>query len=129
MSGPNQYLWLFSENVSLLGQTLLAFILADDDEVRGLHLGGSRSPGAPGWHRGGQVDRGEGQRRPGTRGDFQVRNLAHAGVFTTDDCISRRVDQYGFFIYWKSEGREGDVKELSQVNDIRGGELPKVCKN
>ena len=37
-----------------------------------------------------------------------------------------RVDEYGFFIYWKSEGREGDVKELSQVNDIRGGELPKV---
>ena len=39
------------------------------------------------------------------------------------------MDQYGFFIYWKSEGREGDVKELSQVNDIRGGELPKVCKD
>ena len=38
------------------------------------------------------------------------------------------MDQYGFFIYWKSEGREGDVKELSQVNDIRNGELPKVCK-
>ena len=37
-----------------------------------------------------------------------------------------RVDEYGFFIYWKSEGREGDVKELSQVNDIRQGELPKV---
>jgi len=36
-----------------------------------------------------------------------------------------RVDEYGFFVYWKSEGREGDVKELSQVNDIRGGELPK----
>ena len=36
------------------------------------------------------------------------------------------MDEYGFFIYWKSEGREGDVKELSQVNDIRGGELPKV---
>ena len=40
-----------------------------------------------------------------------------------------RVDEYGFFIYWKSEGREGDVKELSQVNDIRQGELPKVCIN
>ena len=39
-----------------------------------------------------------------------------------------RVDQYGFFIYWKSEGREGDVKELSQVNDIRQGEMPKVSK-
>ena len=43
-----------------------------------------------------------------------------------DVSIPNRVDQYGFFIYWKSEGREGDVKELSQVNDIRGGELPKV---
>ena len=49
------------------------------------------------------------------------------GPFIAAVCISR-VDQYGFFIYWKSEGREGDVKELSQVNDIRGGELPKVCK-
>ena len=39
------------------------------------------------------------------------------------------MDEYGFFIYWKSEGREGDVKELSQFNDIRGGKLPKVKKN
>jgi len=36
-----------------------------------------------------------------------------------------KVDEFGFFIFWKSEGREGDVKELSQVNDIRLGELPK----
>ena len=36
------------------------------------------------------------------------------------------MDEYGFFIYWKSEGSEGEVKELSQVNDIRGGEMPKV---
>ena len=49
-------------------------------------------------------------------------------LLLADVCISSRVDQYGFFIYWKSEGREGDVKELSQVNDIRGGELPKVCR-
>ena len=35
------------------------------------------------------------------------------------------MDEFGFFIFWKSEGREGDVKELSQVNDIRIGELPK----
>lgn len=36
-----------------------------------------------------------------------------------------RVDEYGFFIYWKSEGREGDVIELCQVSDIRAGGLPK----
>ena len=32
-----------------------------------------------------------------------------------------RVDSYGFFIYWKSEGRDGQVIELSQVSDIRPG--------
>lgn len=36
-----------------------------------------------------------------------------------------KVDQYGFFIYWKSEGRDGQVLELSQVNDIRAGGVPK----
>ena len=35
-----------------------------------------------------------------------------------EDCTVR-VDDCGFFIYWKSNGREGDVLELSQVNDIR----------
>ena len=35
----------------------------------------------------------------------------------TFSCISvSRVDEFGFFIFWKSEGREGDVKELSQVS-------------
>ena len=50
-------------------------------------------------------------------------------MFLRSECKEEnsRVDEYGFFIYWKSEGREGDVKELSQVNDIRQGELPKVC--
>ncbi|XP_071962625.1 1-phosphatidylinositol 4,5-bisphosphate phosphodiesterase beta-4-like isoform X2 [Antedon mediterranea] len=32
-----------------------------------------------------------------------------------------KVDEYGFFIYWKSEGKEGQVLDLSQVNDIRKG--------
>lgn len=32
-----------------------------------------------------------------------------------------RVDSYGFFIYWQSEGRDGQVIELSQVSDIRPG--------
>lgn len=65
-----------------------------------------------------------------------------------------KVDEYGFFIYWKSEGRvsvclrtktwridrkktksaclfylqEGDVIELCQVSDIRAGGLPKDMK-
>ncbi|KAK6621314.1 hypothetical protein RUM43_011620 [Polyplax serrata] len=36
-----------------------------------------------------------------------------------------KVDEYGFFIYWKSEGQEGDVIELCQVSDIRAGGMPK----
>ena len=32
-----------------------------------------------------------------------------------------RVDSYGFFIYWQSEGRDGQVIELSHVSDIRPG--------
>jgi phosphatidylinositol phospholipase C, beta len=59
-----------------------------------------------------------------------------------------KVDEYGFFIYWKSEGKvslsgmfrlpqrifpfliqqEGDVIELCQVSDIRAGGLPKDMK-
>eukprot|EP00094_Tigriopus_californicus_P012882 TCALIF_12455-PA protein Name:"Similar to PLCB4 1-phosphatidylinositol 4,5-bisphosphate phosphodiesterase beta-4 (Homo sapiens)" AED:0.17 eAED:0.17 QI:0/0.75/0.82/0.94/1/1/17/384/960 len=35
-----------------------------------------------------------------------------------------QVDECGFFIHWKSENREGDVLELSQVNDIRQGKQP-----
>lgn len=39
-----------------------------------------------------------------------------------------KVDEYGFFIFWKSDGREGDVIELCQVSDIRAGGLPKDVK-
>ncbi|PBC34098.1 1-phosphatidylinositol-4,5-bisphosphate phosphodiesterase [Apis cerana cerana] len=39
-----------------------------------------------------------------------------------------KVDEYGFFIYWQSEGRDGDVIELCQVSDIRAGGLPKDPK-
>ncbi|XP_076763011.1 1-phosphatidylinositol 4,5-bisphosphate phosphodiesterase isoform X1 [Xylocopa sonorina] len=39
-----------------------------------------------------------------------------------------RVDEYGFFIYWQSEGKDGDVIELCQVSDIRAGGLPKDLK-
>ncbi|XP_022826645.1 1-phosphatidylinositol 4,5-bisphosphate phosphodiesterase isoform X1 [Spodoptera litura] len=39
-----------------------------------------------------------------------------------------KVDEYGFFIYWKSEGRDGDVIELCQVSDVRSGGVPKDSK-
>ncbi|XP_052767195.1 1-phosphatidylinositol 4,5-bisphosphate phosphodiesterase beta-4-like isoform X1 [Mya arenaria] len=37
-----------------------------------------------------------------------------------------QVDEFGFFIYWKSDGKEGQVLEISQVNDIRLGLAPKI---
>ncbi|XP_014229248.1 1-phosphatidylinositol 4,5-bisphosphate phosphodiesterase-like [Trichogramma pretiosum] len=39
-----------------------------------------------------------------------------------------KVDKYGFFLYWKSEGKDGDVIELAQVSDIRYGGTPKDPK-
>lgn len=39
-----------------------------------------------------------------------------------------KVDEFGFFIYWKGEGKEGQVIELSEVSDIRGGGPPKDLK-
>ncbi|XP_067011933.2 1-phosphatidylinositol 4,5-bisphosphate phosphodiesterase [Anabrus simplex] len=39
-----------------------------------------------------------------------------------------KVDEYGFFIYWKSENNDGDVLELCQVSDVRAGGLPKDQK-
>ncbi|XP_078032507.1 1-phosphatidylinositol 4,5-bisphosphate phosphodiesterase [Augochlora pura] len=39
-----------------------------------------------------------------------------------------KVDEYGFFVYWKSEGKDGDVIELAQVSDIRYGGTPKDPK-
>lgn len=36
-----------------------------------------------------------------------------------------KVDEFGFFIYWKSDNRDGQVLELCQVNDIRAGGVPK----
>ncbi|XP_047508665.1 1-phosphatidylinositol 4,5-bisphosphate phosphodiesterase isoform X2 [Pieris napi] len=43
------------------------------------------------------------------------------------ECLFK-VDEYGFFIYWKSEGKDGDVIELCQVSDIRSGGVPKDTK-
>ncbi|XP_049875012.1 1-phosphatidylinositol 4,5-bisphosphate phosphodiesterase isoform X2 [Pectinophora gossypiella] len=39
-----------------------------------------------------------------------------------------KVDEYGFFIYWKSDGKDGDVIELCQVSDVRSGGVPKDQK-
>ncbi|XP_020282663.1 1-phosphatidylinositol 4,5-bisphosphate phosphodiesterase-like isoform X2 [Pseudomyrmex gracilis] len=39
-----------------------------------------------------------------------------------------KVDEYGFFIYWQSEGKDGDVLELCQVSDIRAGGVPRDLK-
>ena len=40
-----------------------------------------------------------------------------------------KVDDCGFFINWKGKQTEGDVLELSQVNDIRSGKCPNVSKD
>ncbi|XP_058806917.1 1-phosphatidylinositol 4,5-bisphosphate phosphodiesterase-like [Phymastichus coffea] len=39
-----------------------------------------------------------------------------------------KVDKYGFFLYWKSDGKDGDVIELAIVSDIRYGGTPKDPK-
>ncbi|XP_034084397.1 1-phosphatidylinositol 4,5-bisphosphate phosphodiesterase beta-4-like isoform X1 [Gymnodraco acuticeps] len=38
------------------------------------------------------------------------------------------VDEFGFFICWKSEGKEGQVLECSLINSIRVGGVPKEPK-
>jgi phosphatidylinositol phospholipase C beta len=39
-----------------------------------------------------------------------------------------KVDEYGFFIYWKSDGKEGQVIECSEISDIREGSAPRDQK-
>ncbi|KAM7395690.1 hypothetical protein PAMA_007116 [Pampus argenteus] len=39
-----------------------------------------------------------------------------------------KVDEYGFFITWKSEGKEGQLLECSLINSIRVGAVPKDPK-
>nr|XP_057913830.1 1-phosphatidylinositol 4,5-bisphosphate phosphodiesterase beta-4-like isoform X2 [Doryrhamphus excisus] len=39
-----------------------------------------------------------------------------------------KVDEYGFFITWRSEGKEGQVLECSLINSIRVGAVPKDPK-
>ncbi|XP_067900445.1 1-phosphatidylinositol 4,5-bisphosphate phosphodiesterase beta-4 [Heterodontus francisci] len=43
------------------------------------------------------------------------------------NCIFK-VDEFGFFLTWKSEGKEGQVLECSMVNSIRYGTIPKDPK-
>ena len=35
-----------------------------------------------------------------------------------------RVDEYGFFLYWQPEGKDGQLLELTHVCDIRLGKQP-----
>ncbi|XP_048204763.1 1-phosphatidylinositol 4,5-bisphosphate phosphodiesterase beta-4 isoform X1 [Perognathus longimembris pacificus] len=39
-----------------------------------------------------------------------------------------KVDEFGFFLTWKSEGKEGQVLECSLINSIRLGAVPKDPK-
>ncbi|XP_043912527.1 1-phosphatidylinositol 4,5-bisphosphate phosphodiesterase beta-4 [Protopterus annectens] len=39
-----------------------------------------------------------------------------------------KVDEFGFFLTWKSEGKEGQVLECSLINSIRVGAVPKDPK-
>lgn len=39
-----------------------------------------------------------------------------------------KVDEYAFFINWKSEGKDGQCLDLCQVNDIRLGGIPKDAR-
>ncbi|XP_064882334.1 1-phosphatidylinositol 4,5-bisphosphate phosphodiesterase beta-4-like [Oncorhynchus nerka] len=39
-----------------------------------------------------------------------------------------KVDEFGFFITWKSDGKEGQVLECSLINSIRVGAVPRDPK-
>ncbi|XP_062858329.1 1-phosphatidylinositol 4,5-bisphosphate phosphodiesterase beta-4-like isoform X2 [Trichomycterus rosablanca] len=39
-----------------------------------------------------------------------------------------KVDEFGFFLTWKSEGKEGQVLECSLINSVRAGAVPKDPK-
>jgi phosphatidylinositol phospholipase C beta len=41
-----------------------------------------------------------------------------------DENITFRIDEYGFFLYWQPEGRDGQVLELTSVSDVRQGKQP-----
>uniref|UniRef100_A0A8C4IK42 1-phosphatidylinositol 4,5-bisphosphate phosphodiesterase n=1 Tax=Dicentrarchus labrax TaxID=13489 RepID=A0A8C4IK42_DICLA len=48
--------------------------------------------------------------------------------YTFEPNCQMKVDEYGFFITWKSEGKEGQVLECSLINSIRVGAVPKDPK-
>ncbi|CAF1196480.1 unnamed protein product, partial [Didymodactylos carnosus] len=56
------------------------------------------------------------------KGDYFDRWDEESGSYE-QNCLFR-VDCYGFFIHWQSDGKEGQVIELSQVSDIRPGKAP-----
>ncbi|KAK1795568.1 hypothetical protein P4O66_001064 [Electrophorus voltai] len=39
-----------------------------------------------------------------------------------------KVDEFGFFLTWKSDGKEGQVLECSMINSVRAGTVPKDPK-
>lgn len=39
-----------------------------------------------------------------------------------------RIDEFGFFLYWQPEGKDGQILELTHVCDIRTGRQPNVIK-
>uniref|UniRef100_A0AAR2JJN6 Phosphoinositide phospholipase C n=1 Tax=Pygocentrus nattereri TaxID=42514 RepID=A0AAR2JJN6_PYGNA len=39
-----------------------------------------------------------------------------------------KVDEFGFFLTWKSDGKEGQVLECSLINSVRAGAVPKDPK-
>ncbi|XP_076872912.1 1-phosphatidylinositol 4,5-bisphosphate phosphodiesterase beta-4 isoform X2 [Brachyhypopomus gauderio] len=39
-----------------------------------------------------------------------------------------KVDDFGFFLTWKSDGKEGQVLECSMINSVRAGTVPKDSK-
>ncbi|ESO09820.1 hypothetical protein HELRODRAFT_92027 [Helobdella robusta] len=51
------------------------------------------------------------------------RYIEEAGVCDYD-CIVK-VDDYGFFIYWKSDGKDGQLIDCSEVSEVLLGSLPK----
>lgn len=60
------------------------------------------------------------------QGEYFVRWEEEIGVYEPGCFV--KVDEFGFFIYWKSEGKEGQVIECSQVSDVRVGPAPKDAK-
>ncbi|KAA0708140.1 1-phosphatidylinositol 4,5-bisphosphate phosphodiesterase beta-4 [Triplophysa tibetana] len=48
--------------------------------------------------------------------------------FVFEPNCSFKVDEFGFFLKWKSDGKEGQVLECSLINSIRPGVVPKDLK-